>query len=338
MVAILGFSKDKITAAVQAMYTQVAAAPTQPFHFPVGRAACVAVGYPEAELDRLPPEAVASFAGVGYPFRAGVIRSGDRVLDIGAGSGTDTLIASRLVGDRGKVWALDITPAMLAKLRATLRAAGVRNVEVIEGDAERIPLPDGSVDVATSNGVLNLVPDKRRAFAEIFRVVRPEGRVQVADIVIRRPVPVGGRSDPRLWAECVVGAAVDEDYLALFREAGFTDIRVLREFDYFALSPSTETRHIAAALGARAIEVVLRRPAIAPQGWRRWAHRLHPRRLLKRIGGRGLWGAVAAAGAVLACYGTMGALALLSILGIAVTVDAGAWAAPPPGSRCWPPG
>ena len=147
MVAILGFSKDQITAAVKAMYGEVAVAPTQPFHFPVGRAGARAVGYPDVELDRVPPETLASFAGVGYPFRADVIRPGDEVLDIGAGSGTDTLIASRLVGDSGKVWALDITPAMLTKLRATLHAADIRNVEVIEGDAERIPLPDNSVDV-----------------------------------------------------------------------------------------------------------------------------------------------------------------------------------------------
>lgn len=333
MVAILGFSKDQITAAVQAMYSEVAVAPTHPFHFPVGRAACRALGYPEAEIDRLPPDAVASFAGVGYPFRAGAIGPGDAVLDIGAGSGTDTLIASRLVGDSGKVWALDLTPAMLTKLRDTLRSAGVRNVEAIEGDAERIPLPDDCVDVVTSNGVLNLVPDKRRAFAEIFRVLRPHGRVQVADIVIARPVPVGGRSDSRLWAECVVGASVDEDYLDLFREAGFTDVEVLRAFDYFANSSSAETRHIASALGARAIEIAMRRPAEAPVGLRRLAYRLHPRRL-KGIGGRGLWGAAATVAALAACYGTIGLLALLSLLGISVTLDAGLWAVAIAGAAC----
>jgi arsenite methyltransferase len=324
MVAILGFSKDQITAAVQAMYSEVAVAPTHPFHFPVGRAGAKAVGYPDAELDRLPPEALASFAGVGYPFRAGVIRPGDKVLDIGAGSGTDTLIARRLVGDGGKVWALDLTPAMLAKLRATLDAADVRNVEVIEGDAERIPLPDNSVDVVTSNGVLNLVPDKRRAFAEIFRVLRPEGRVQIADIVIARPVPIGGRRDARLWAECVVGASVDEDYLDLFRATGFADIEVLREFDYFAASPSPETRQVASGLGGRAIEVTMRRPAEARVRLLRLPYRLRPRRL--GIGDRGLWGAVAVVGALVACYGTMALLALLSLLGLSVTLDPGLWA------------
>lgn len=325
MVAILGFSKDQITAAVQAMYSEVADAPTQPFHFPVGRAGAEAVGYPDTELDRLPPEALASFAGVGYPFRAGVIRPGDEVLDIGAGSGTDTLIASRLVGDSGKVWALDITPAMLTKLRATLHAADIRNVEVLEGDAERIPLPDNSVDVITSNGVLNLVPEKRRAFAEIFRVLRPGGRVQIADIVIARPVPIGGRRDARLWAECVVGASVDEDYLDLFREVGFTEVEVLREFDYFAASPSAETRQVASGLGGRAIEITMRRSAEAPVGLRRLTYRLRPRRL--GIGDRGLWGAVAVIAALIACYGTIALLALLSLLGVSVTIEPGLWAA-----------
>jgi arsenite methyltransferase len=262
MVAILGFGRNEIIAAVQQMYSAVAQSPAMGFHFPVGREACRLVGYPDDLLDALPPRAVESFAGVGYPFGAGVIEPGDVVLDIGSGSGTDTLIASRQVGDNGKVWALDITPAMAAKLRATLDAEGIRNVEVIEGSAENIPLPDASVDVVTSNGVLNLVPDKRQAFAEIARVLRPGGRVQIADIVVARPVSDKARSDPQLWAECVVGASVDEDYLTLQREAGLADVKVQREIDYFAASPSADTRRVAEGLGARAIELVARRPAV----------------------------------------------------------------------------
>jgi arsenite methyltransferase len=325
MVAVLGYSKDQITEAVQAMYGAVARAPEQGFHFPVGREACLAVGYPEAALDGLPEAAVASFAGVGYPFRADLIGKGDTVLDIGAGSGTDTLIASRRVGPTGRVWALDITPAMLDRLGQTVSEAGISNVKLLHGDAERIPLPDNSIDVVTSNGVLNLVPDKRRAFAEIFRVLKPVGRVQIADIVIARPVPLGGRSDPELWAECVVGASVDEDYLDLFRESGFEEIAVLREHDYFAASPSADTRRIASGLGARTMEMATRRQAQAPSRLSRLAHRLHPRRL-KTIGDRGLWGPIAAGGAVVACYGTMGLLPLLALAGIAAAPDPGLWA------------
>jgi arsenite methyltransferase len=329
MVAILGFDKEQITEAVRAMYADVAQTPDQHFHFPVGRQAALSMGYPQDELDTVPDAVVACFAGVGYPFRGNAIKPGDTVLDIGAGSGTDTILASRLVGESGKVWALDITPEMAARLRATLAEHGITNVEVIEGDAETIPLPDHSVDVVTSNGALNLVPDKRQAFAEMFRVLRPDGRVQIADIVIARPVPLGGRSDPELWAECVVGASVDEDYIDLFRDAGFAEVRELNSFDYFALSASEDTKRIAGMLGARNIELEMRRPAeeevVAPGPVARLTRHLAPARI-GRIGARGLWGAVAALVAVIACYGTLGALALLSLVGASLSVNEALWA------------
>jgi ubiquinone/menaquinone biosynthesis C-methylase UbiE len=328
MVAILGFSKERITGAVQAMYADVAARPGGAFHFPVGREACLALGYSEDLLAGIPPQVAEAFAGVGCPFRPGVIRPGDAVLDLGAGAGMDSLIASSLVGPGGRVWALDLTPAMLARLRRAAQGDGFGNVEVIQGDAERIPLADRSVDVVTSNGALNLVPDKRRAIREIFRVLRPEGRVQVADVVISRPVPVGGRSDPELWAQCVVGASVDEDYLEWFRQTGFADVEVTRERDYFSHSPSAATRRIAASLGARAVELNLRRPAepSPPSLLRRVTRRLDPRRL-RRVGQRGLWGAVAAGIALLSCYGLLALVALLSVLGTTVELDPGLWAA-----------
>jgi SAM-dependent methyltransferase len=254
MVAILGFNRDQIFSAVRQMYGEVAASPSTPFHFPVGRSACLFVGYPEELIDGVPAGALESFAGVGCPFHAGVIEAGDRALDVGAGSGTDTLIAARFVGSEGKVWALDMTPAMIAKLRRNIAVVGA---EIIEGNAESIPLPDASVDVVTSNGVLNLVPDKAKAVAEIFRVLRPGGRVQIADIVLSRPVGEERRTDAKLWAECVVGATVDEDYLDLFRAAGFDGVSVLRRFDYFSGSASADTRRIAAALGGRAAEITM---------------------------------------------------------------------------------
>lgn len=259
MVAIAGFSREQILSAVQQMYTDVASFPDQQFHFPTGRAACLFVGYSQDWLDRIPATALESFAGVGFPFRAEVIRQGVRVLDVGAGSGTDTLTAARLVGPQGKVFALDMTQAMLAKLRANVAHADVRNVEVIEGNAEAIPLPDASVDVVTSNGVLNLVPDKPKAFAEIYRVLRPGGRVQIADIVVSQPVSESSKANPKLWAECVVGALVEQDYLDLFRKTGFSKVNVLRSFDYFSGSTSSDTRKVAAALGAKAIEIAMER-------------------------------------------------------------------------------
>jgi len=257
MVAIAGFSREQILDAVRQMYTEVATLPAKQFHFPTGRSACRFVGYPEDWLDLIPPTAVESFAGVGFPFRADVIRAGDCVLDVGAGSGTDTLTAARLVGPQGKVFALDMTPAMLEKLKSNVARADLGNVEAIEGNAEAIPLPRASVDVVTSNGVLNLVPDKARAFAELRRVLRPGGCVQIADITVSKPVSESAKANPKLWAECVVGALTEEDYLDLFRAAGFSNVTVLRRFDYFSGSASADTRKIAAALGAKAIEITM---------------------------------------------------------------------------------
>lgn len=252
MVAIFGEKKEFIFKAVEQMYTDVATQPGRTFHFPTGRLACLFVGYPADVLDRLPASATESFAGVGYPFAASTIQNGDTVLDIGSGSGTDTLIASSLAGEAGTVYGLDLTPAMRQKLLQNAREMNATNVHVLEGNAERIPLPDASVDVVTSNGVLNLVPDKPAAFREIVRVLKPAGRLQIADIVLRVPVSEKSRSDPQLWAECVVGAIVEDDYVSQLRAAGL-EVEIIWQMDYFAGSVSGPTRRAAHALGAHAV-------------------------------------------------------------------------------------
>jgi len=177
MVAILGMTKDQIFEAVREMYSAVATDPSRQFHFPTGRDACLFVGYPEQLIDALPPTAVESFAGVGFPFRAGIVGPGDRVLDIGSGSGTDTLIAASLVGAEGRVYGLDMTGAMLNKLRRNALIAKAENVEAIEGNAEAIPLPDASVDVACLSGVLHEAADPQAVVREVHRVLRPGGKV-----------------------------------------------------------------------------------------------------------------------------------------------------------------
>ena len=255
MVAILSNQREVILDAVRGMYTAVATTPERGFHFPTGRPACEFVGYPAEQLDAIPAAAVESFAGVGYPFAASVIQPGDVVLDVGSGSGTDVMIASRLVGPRGRVYALDMTPAMRDKLRACLERAGCRNVTIVEGNAEDIPLPEAAVDVVTSNGVINLVPDKAAAIAEIRRVLRPGGHAQIADIVLTEEPSPACRAKPELWAECVVGATTEAQYLALFRAAGFRDLEVLRHLDYFAGSSSEETRKVAQSFGAQAFVI-----------------------------------------------------------------------------------
>jgi SAM-dependent methyltransferase len=252
VVAIFSNKKEFILKAVSDMYTDVAMHPAKTFHFPTGRLACLFVGYPAAQLDLIPATAVESFAGVGYPFAAGAIRQGDVVLDIGSGSGTDTLIGSMLSGPQGKVHGLDMTQAMLEKLRRNIAAMNAANVGTLEGNAEEIPLADGTVDVVTSNGVLNLVPDKPRAFAEIARVLKPGGRLQISDIALAKPVSETARADPKLWAECVVGAVLEDNYLEMLRAAGL-EVEVIGRLDYFSGSVSADTRRAAAGFGAHTV-------------------------------------------------------------------------------------
>jgi SAM-dependent methyltransferase len=310
MVAFVSRKREAIHRAVRDMYTAVAREPRQRFHFPTGRAACERLGYPAESLAALPEDAVESFAGVGYPFAAGVIREGDHVLDVGSGSGTDALICARLVGPRGRVYALDMTESMRAKLRATASAANIANLEVLEGDAEAIPLRDASVDVVTTNGVLNLVPDKARALAEIARVLKPAGRLQIADIALARPVAERFRQDPQLWAECVVGAVEEERYLAMLRDAGFEDVQRIADLDYFALSSSDKTREVArlfsahsVALRARKAPAAAARPAV-PAG-------RAALELVREVAGVGAavlaWLACAGVPALLAAFGAIGA-------------------------------
>lgn len=309
MVAIVSQKREAIRRAVLDMYTAVAGAPHRPYHFPVGRAACLALGYPEEQLEGLPERALESFAGVGYPFAAGAVREGDTVLDVGSGSGTDALICARLVGPRGRVYALDMTPDMRAKLQANAVAAGLTNVEVLAGEAESIPLPDASVDAVTTNGVLNLVPDKARAIAEIHRVLKPGGRLQIADIALARQVAERYRQDPQMWAECVVGAVEEERYLEMLRKVGFEDVERLHELDYFGLSSSGKTREVARLFNAHSVALRAAKPltaaAAAPVPLHRAALDL----------GKELAGVAVAVFAWLACAGLPAVLAALGAVG-----------------------
>lgn len=326
MVAVLGYSKAEIRQAVKDMYTLVAEKPDSPLHFPIGSEAAILAGYDTGRIADIPVEALESFAGVGCPFRADIIRTGQTVLDIGSGSGTDVLIAAAMVGETGKVWALDLTPAMHIKLQRILDQNKVSNVETIDGDAEKIPLPDSSVDIVSSNGVLNLVADKRRAIGEIFRVLKPGGQVQIADIVIASPVTPDCEDDPKLWAECVVGATVDDTYLTMFRDAGFEQLEVLRDYDYFAHSPSTETMEVAKQFGAHAVELRMRRRQRAPAKIIQFAKRLDPRRVIRGIQRRGLWGTVSLGMAAITCYGTLALVGIMSAMGVSMAVDENIWA------------
>jgi SAM-dependent methyltransferase len=189
---------DVLKSEIKKTYASVSDEPEREFIFPTGRAWAEDLGYPP-ELANVPEAAVESFAGVANPWTMGRLSPGERVLDLGSGAGTDSLVAAQMVGEQGRVTGIDMTPEMLAKARAAATAMGAGNVEFLEGEAERLPFPDASFDVVVSNGVIDLIPDKDAVFAELFRVLTPGGRIQIADVTIQNPVSAEGRRNIDLW-------------------------------------------------------------------------------------------------------------------------------------------
>jgi arsenite methyltransferase len=183
---------------IKKTYASVSEQPETDFIFPTGRAWAEDLGYPE-ELGNVPDAAVESFAGVANPWSMGRLAAGERVLDLGSGAGTDSLIAAQMVGSQGCVIGIDMTPAMLAKARAAAAEIGATNVEFVESEAEQLPFSDESFDVVISNGVIDLIPDKDTVFAELYRVLAPGGRIQIADVTIQNPVSAEGRRNIDLW-------------------------------------------------------------------------------------------------------------------------------------------
>lgn len=218
--ATVAFDPKDLETKVKAMYRAVAENPRGEFHFEMGRALAERLGYPPADLDRIPAEAIESFAGVGYFFHLADLKDGEAVLDLGSGSGMDTFIASLKVGGRGKVIGVDMTDEQRAKAERLRDRDGFRNITYVKGYIERVPVPDGSVDAVISNGVINLATDKSDVFREAARLLRPGGRLAISDIVTEVRLPESIVCNSTLWAACIGGAAQQSDYRSKIEGAG----------------------------------------------------------------------------------------------------------------------
>jgi arsenite methyltransferase len=220
---------------VKEMYRRVAQEPDEEYHFEMGRSLAERLGYPSEALDEVPSQAIESFAGVGYFFDLGQLTAGERVVDLGSGSGMDAFFAANAVGPDGSVIGIDFTPEQLKKAAELGSAAGFDQVEFREGRIEDMPVETDSIDVAISNGVINLAPDKPAVFAEAARVLRPGGRLALSDIISEVRLSRGIVCNADLWAACIGGASQRDDYLTAISEAGF-DVHHVKDNPYRFIS------------------------------------------------------------------------------------------------------
>lgn len=199
-IEVEGLDVALLRSEIQRTYADVSTQPDQEFIFPTGRAWALDLGYPQDLLSRVPEASCESFAGVANPFSMGALQPGEDVLDVGSGAGMDSLVAAQMVGPTGSVTGIDMTPEMVAKARGSVAEMGLGNVTIVESSAEHLPFDEASFDVVISNGVIDLIPDKDAVFSEITRVLRPGGRIQLADVTIQNPVSEESKRDIDLWA------------------------------------------------------------------------------------------------------------------------------------------
>ncbi len=224
---------EALRADVREKYREVALHPDGAFHFHTGRPLAALLGYDGPLVDDLPDRAVESFAGVGNPHSVRPLLPGERVVDFGSGGGFDCFVAAQAVGPEGRVIGVDMTPEMVSKARATAQALGLEHVEFREGLLEAVPIDAGEADVVISNGVINLCADKASVFAEAYRVLRPGGVLQFADIANGKPVPEAAVCEIDLWTGCIAGGLPVDGWCRHLDEAGFTDVSVGLPVDAF---------------------------------------------------------------------------------------------------------
>lgn len=225
---------------VKNMYKDVALNPKGEYHFEMGRELAEKLGYEKEELDRIPSEAIDSFAGVGYYFDMWNLKEGDYVVDLGSGSGMDSFIAALKVGKTGKVFGVDMTDEQLEKAERLRKEFGFENISFHKSYIEKLPFENNSMDVVISNGVINLCPDKQKVFAEVARVLKPRGHMVIADIVTEKQLPENVVCNSTLWASCIGGASQQDDYRTAIENPGMEVLRVRNNEAYSFISKSAK--------------------------------------------------------------------------------------------------
>jgi arsenite methyltransferase len=249
---------DSLRDKVKEMYRAVAEEPEGTFHFEMGYDLAARLGYPTAELDQVPPEAIESFAGVGHHLGLADLQPGDRVVDLGSGSGMDAFLAARRVGDTGEVVGVDMTDAQLTKSTGLATRDGYSNARFEKGYIEAAPVDDGSATVVISNGVINLVSDKGAVFTEIARILEPGGRMAISDIVTEQQLTEAIVCDVNLWASCIGGAMQQDDYRAAIEAAGLRIDVVQENPQYEFISDSAQGA--TGTFGVKSISVLATKP------------------------------------------------------------------------------
>jgi ubiquinone/menaquinone biosynthesis C-methylase UbiE len=244
---------EELEAKVKDMYRHVAEEPAGDYHFELGRRLADRLGYPADVLDEIPDGAVESFAGVGYFFDLAELNDGETVVDLGSGSGMDVFFAATQVGSSGRVIGVDFTTEQLGKARRLAEEAGFDQVELREGRIENLPIDAGCCDCVISNGVINLAPEKERVFAEVARVLRPGGRLAIADIVSEQELKESIVCNADLWASCIGGAAQEDAYRSAIEAAGLR-IEDLRENPYEFISE--RAKNASAKYGVKSVSLL----------------------------------------------------------------------------------
>ena len=248
---------QELEAKVKDMYKHVAEQPEGKYHFEMGRRLAERLGYPVDVLDRIPDGAIESFAGVGYFFDLADLGEGESVIDLGSGSGLDVFFAAQRVGSSGKVAGIDFTVEQLEKAGELAEQAGYSQVEFREGRIEQLPAEDASFDCVISNGVINLAPEKELVFAEAARVLRPGGRLAIADIVSEKQLVDAIVCNADLWAACIGGAAQEESYVSAVESAGL-DVEVIRSNPYKFISE--QALNASDKYGVKSVSVLASKP------------------------------------------------------------------------------